>query len=177
MYVRGDSLVVGRQLHHDFVEPPSTVQIDDSLAKEYDAIQALQLYQLPGPVIENGNQFTVYAVRTHTMDKVRLGYVKVFSKQPTAAHVMMAYHIGKHSGSCDDGEFKAGGAILKLIRSKNLKNVAIYVTRVMNGQRLGQKRFELIDQVVVKMLDFLLVSSVVDGPQAPPSDRYHGAAQ
>ena len=141
VYIRGDSLVIGGQLHHDFIEPPSVAQVDTALSKEHDAIQALQLYQSTAPVIENSNQFTAYAVHTRTMDKVRLGYIKTFATQPSAAHVVMAYRIGKHSGSCDDGEFKAGSVLLKLIKSKNLKNVALYITRVTNGQRLGQKRF------------------------------------
>ena len=77
------------------------------------------------PLSENGNQFIAYAVRCRTMDKVCLGYIKTYLEHPTASHVMMAYRIGPHTGSCDDGECKAGGVLLKLIKSKNLKNSPI----------------------------------------------------
>ena len=73
------------------------------------------------------------------MDEVCLGYVKMYLEHPTASHVMMAYRIGSHTGSCDDGEFKAGSILLKLIKMKNLKNVALYVVHVSNSQHLGQK--------------------------------------
>ena len=168
VYIRGTHVYIGGQKQRDFIEPPTPDQVDSAMATEFKALEDLQMYQSTGPLKENGSEFMAYAVRTRTMDKVWMGYVRAFYTQPSAAHVMMAYRVGKHSGSCDDEEHRGGGTILKQILAKNFKNVAVYVTHISNGQQIGNKRFDLIKQITNELLDFLLVNSVVDGPNAPP---------
>ena len=168
--VRGDDFIVGGQLQKDFLQPPSEVDVTDTLSSKPKELEALRLYHSMDPLSENGNQFIAYAVRCRTMDKICLGYIKTYLEHPTASHVMMAYRIGPHTGSCDNGECKADGVLLKLVKSKNLKNVGLYVVCISNGQHLGQKWFDLISQVAEELLDFLLVNLVVTADHPPLVD-------
>ena len=148
------------------LQPPTFAAVNRALLEEQAALDGLRLYHSTDPLSDKGNHFTAYAIRLRRMDSVRLGYVKTFITKPRANHVMMAYQIGAHSGSCDDGEHNAGSQLLHLLKSKNLRNVTIYVVCEDQGQQIGSKRFDLIMQVAEELLDFLLVNSVVadDGP-------------
>ena len=65
-----------------------------------------------------------------------------------ASHNMYAYRI-THQGkttenSSDDGEFGAGKKLLDLLRSNDVKNQLVVVTRWYGGQQMGPKRFQCI---------------------------------
>ena len=155
------------KLYKEFMQPQAFDEINKAMLERKPDLDQLKLYQSTAPLSEKGSHFTAFAVRCRRMDSVRLGYIKTFILNPTANHVMMAYRIGSYVGSCDDGEFQAGGRLLRLLRSKRLKNVAIYVVRECNGTQLGPRRFELIDQIAEELIDFLLVNSVISDDRPP----------
>ena len=138
--------------------------------------------QSTSPLMDEGNTFRAFLVRTKRMDILRLAYVKVFTLIPQARHVVMAYRVGKFQGSCDDEEFKAGHKLLRVLISKSLKNAAIFVSRETSGQQLGPKRFEHIVTVATSLIDDTTAQErdddipMLDASWFPPSQSSQDSA-
>jgi hypothetical protein len=69
----------------------------------------------------------------------------------TATHNITAWRIRGPNGTSfqdcdDDGETAAGGRLLHLMQLMDLWNVMVVVTRWYGGQKLGPRRFALINQ-------------------------------
>ena len=181
-YVRGTEFVVNGTLQKDFINTPTIEEINRSILQFSDSLDKLDMAQSTSPLMDEGNTFRAFLVRTKRMDILRLAYVKVFTLIPQARHVVMAYRVGKFQGSCDDEEFKAGHKLLRVLISKSLKNAAIFVSRETSGQQLGPKRFEHIIAVATSLIDATTAQErdddipMLDASWFPPSQSSQDSA-
>lgn len=101
---------------------------------------------------DNKSEFAGFAIKVDSLEEIELAYKAIKLKKPNADHVMMAYNVDKYDGFKDDGEYNAGVKLhMELVR-KDIKNVAVFVTRIYGGAHLGARRFQHIVQVAQEAL-------------------------
>ena len=76
----------------------------------------------------------------------------------SASHIMYAYRISNDDGTflqgnSDDGEYRGSSILLEQIEGKMMKDVFLAVSRVHKGPNLGKKRFKLIEQACIDVLN------------------------
>lgn len=87
--------------------------------------------------------------------------VKQLKKHPdtkTASHHISAARVNVGASSCleqsnDNGEPPAGRRIMQVIKSSNISNVLVVVSRWYGGQKLGSERFRVIDDVAKDIIE------------------------
>ena len=97
---------------------------------------------------EKGSKFVAKSAQAHSLQQVREAYLKMRYDFPNADHIVMAYRVGDYEGSCDDEEYFAGDKLLRLLISKNTKNVVTFVARKYGGVHLGPRRFVIYQKMV-----------------------------
>ena len=109
----------------------------------------IQLTQ--GTTIEHSNsKFQGFAMHTKDFKDVRNAYILLRKYNPTATHIMCAFHIpGRsdphHCHYSDDDETGGGGrAIFEMMQEQKTQNKAIFVLRHYDGINLGVDHFDLI---------------------------------
>ena len=73
-------------------------------------------------------------------------------------HIMYAYNFidrdgVPQTGYFDDGEWTAGSILSSVLRSKEVSNAVLIVTRKFGGVHLGKKRFELLKHVANEVIE------------------------
>ena len=107
-----------------------------------------------------------YTAIHSTIDLTRLAaYLHSHPKLSRATHNITAYRLngtGSGSGSSsvyseegcdDDGEGKAGGRLLHLLRAMGCENAWVCVSRWYGGVKLGSDRFRIINNVARQLLE------------------------
>ena len=103
-------------------------------------------------IVDEGNKFVGNGMAATTMEEVRKVYKKVCadSRYSMANHNILVYVTDEEEGYCDDGEWGAGKRLLKKLREKGEKNIAVVVSRWHRGQHIGPKRFSLMEQALTE---------------------------
>lgn len=91
-----------------------------------------------------------------------------------ATHNITAWRVRGSGGTSfqdcdDDGETAAGGRLLRLLQLMDLWDVVVVVTRWYGGQKLGPRRFALINQVA---RNAIVRAGLVD--ETPRKKKAHG---
>ena len=167
-YTQGENFFINGQLQEDQIMPPSFADIANAVYNDSESLDALEVKQSSVPLSKPGNRFTAYLVKTHCMEQIHLAYIKVCMQEPDAASVMMAYKLNNQQGSCDDGEYNTGYKLLKLIQSRKLRNVAVFVARQSKGQHLGVERFKCVTDVATALLNRYLDPAAEALIRSPP---------
>ena len=103
-------------------------------------------------ITQEGSTFTAFALKTGQIHEVRRAYRKLYRENPSATHVIGAYHLKNHKGHQDDSEYGAGSRLLKMIEKQYTVNTAVFVVRIYGGRHLGPKRFNIIQDVAKEAL-------------------------
>ena len=135
-------------------EPQDFLSLKDEELKEVMSVSILAGERL----IENATSFTGYVAKATSFNHIRKAYLRMKLALPQARHIMCAYKIDAveeyyAENSCDDGEYAGGRTVLQAIKDRGIKNCAIFVVRFNGGNKLGQRRFELIKQAAESALD------------------------
>ena len=154
-HFRGNDFFVNGELQVPTITPPSFQDICTVIKEQRPALDAIELLENALPLVRDNNEFRAYAIRTRRMEEIRLGYIRVHMEVPDAAHVILAYKLNSSQGNCDDGEYKAGYKLLRILQTMKIRNIAIFVTRKSNGQQLGPKRFQYITDIAKTLLTSL----------------------
>jgi hypothetical protein len=91
-----------------------------------------------------------HVAKAESDDDARAFWTQLTSskKIASATHNILAWRLkGGHCGRDDDGEGGAGDRLLQLLERMQCENVAVVVTRYMNGPKLGAVRFAHICNV------------------------------
>ena len=126
--VVGTDLVINEEIQVPFVGPLSPFELIELKDKHQNRLNAL-LFHVSQPLCIGGSVFTAFALRVKLLFSVQLAYVQVKILRLTARHVMAAYNIADTKNFWDDGEHFGGSQINKILKSKNLVGVAVFVTR------------------------------------------------
>ncbi|CAJ0874028.1 5239_t:CDS:10 [Entrophospora sp. SA101] len=103
--------------------------------------------------------FIAYAKRVENKQQVELFKDEMERENNTATHNIIAYRIMKDNDGAtieefiDDGEKYAGNRVLNLLKSLDVKNVVIIVSRWYGGVMLGPARFDHIEKCAREVLD------------------------
>lgn len=115
---------------------------------------------------EKGSYFNAHSASVRSPDHAAAARNSIF-QHPTLAestHVIYAYKTTSdlgivESGFSDDGEYQAGNILMNLINDYKFTNIFLAVTRLKKGRNIGNRRFEIIEEVATNLLDKLLYAS------------------
>ena len=107
---------------------------------------------------ESGNSFRAFVASVTSMEEVKAARDKILEipEVTKATHAIYAYRLKDGPENFDsDGDYGMGLALLKSLRSADRGDVFCIVTRVSSRdhERLGRKRFEIIDKVCLQALE------------------------
>ena len=104
---------------------------------------------------ETGSTFLVLTVQVKTPEEERIAHLKVqaIPQCARATHLISVYVFanGFHSRN-DNGDFGLGRYLYMTMNRKNLRNRIIFLSRDFGGVHLGQKWFDIVRDLVNKVL-------------------------
>jgi hypothetical protein len=108
-------------------------------------------------VSEKGSVFlamAAYEVKTEQEARATIGLLRQESAFSGATHLISAFRcsIDGTEGSDDDGETRAGGKLLGILRKINARGVSVVVARWYGGVNIGKARFRHICDRASKLL-------------------------
>lgn len=152
----GDRLMVNKTHIKDVFTTPDIGRIvaptaeECSRQKEFNFVCGQQITEL-------GSMYQAAAVKVHSLQEARDAYAK-FMAQPEAlkaTHNMAAFRIVNPfnddevmTNYNDDGDYRMGQVILRNLCDKKLDNVMIIVVRHFGHVHLGQKRYNIMNEVI-----------------------------
>ena len=93
-----------------------------------------------------------FAMKAINLADLRLGYIKARKLHPLADHIAAAYLLPFESGFQDDKEVSSGWRMLEILKETVPADTAVFLVRFYGGDKLGKRRFELIEQAVKEAL-------------------------
>lgn len=134
---------------------------------------------LSDPVVEMKSTFVARCAAVTSPDQAfrNLQHLLAADKKVrTATHNITAWRIRGPNGTSfqdcdDDGETAAGGRLLHLMQLMDVWDAMVVVTRWYGGQKLGPRRFAVINMVA---RDALVKAGLVAGPPAAKKKGGHG---
>ena len=106
---------------------------------------------------EKRNNFYGYAAPVQNISEVCALYKHFKLKHADATHVTMAHMIEGARPELqdydDDGETGAGRRIVEWLRTEQVQNTVVFIVRYHSGQNLGNRRFELILEIVAELIE------------------------
>ena len=148
--VRAGVLYLNNEPVKKKVKHPTTLQLYPD--KQEKRATANIKFVNSDPYEEKDSQFIALAAKVNGLNEVRRTYVRVRKLYPLADHVAVAYKTPHASGFQDNEEHTSGWTISKVITEAGVANVAVLLVRVYGGQKLGKKRFELMQNAAKQAL-------------------------
>jgi hypothetical protein len=103
---------------------------------------------------ERRSKFTLFAANITSSDEAKVAY-KAIHKDMTASsatHLIAAYIVDDDiRGWQDDNDFGMGRFLMKTMEEKGMKNIIMFLARNFGGVHLGQRRFNIISELVREM--------------------------
>lgn len=166
--IKTGKVYINGQLQKKKLVPPTVQQIfpDDDIQDKIDQIKLKHFHAEP----ENGSSFRMAVFRPKSIEDVRLTYVKLFQKFPSADHISVASMVNSEEAYQDDKEHGAGYRMLKIIKQADIDNVALFMVRHYGGINLGPRRFTIIAELTKAALD--KVKTFLD--RTPPRKDHNG---
>ncbi len=155
-----DALYVNGEKYIEKLTCPTTREVFTmSKAEMEEARETFEKFT-EGITAEGGSCFVARALPVQSLNDIRAAYKALLLKPECMAanHNMAAYRLYStettktQDGYCDDGEFGMGRVIRNAMQRADAKNVVVFVTRTYGGQKLGSKRFTLVEQLVENTL-------------------------
>ena len=110
-------------------------------------------------------EFTGYTVVVKDVHEANIVYAKIKSIHPKARHVIGACRVpGREFHKCqdfyNDGEHQARAVLLGMLLDSEIQNRAVFVVSKYNGDHIGSKRFNLMQDAVKSAVDRAPVNHV-----------------
>ncbi len=112
-------------------------------------------------VMEKGSSFIARAVKTGSINDVRAMYESLLTNpiNLSATHNIAGYRLQPPNsttvtdGFNDDDDFGMGRVVRDEMQKQGDMNMVIFITRQYGGIHLGNRRFEIIKDLVKKVLE------------------------
>ena len=165
----GSSIYVGDNQYVKAVIPPDPSKLLQLPLVEINRILAAEL--LPGPRLEyKSNFFTAYSADVNNHKQISDMYYKLRLNHADARHIVCAWNVPallKIDGvdSCDDEDYGAGVAILKVLIDLRITHKVIFIVRKC-GEKLSQDRIPCYTQIANAIFANNPVNRITGLPQA-----------
>ena len=129
------------------VKTPKDADILCLSACELDQIKAFKI--IKGVTHEEReSEFISYAAKVASEKDVQTAYLKMRIKYADASHVSCAYRLSNPDSPCDQGaidnkDYGIAHAVLKVMKDKDITEMAIFIVHYYGGIQLGKRRFEI----------------------------------
>ena len=129
-------------------------QVADMLRMTDEEIQEVRAVKVVAAEehTEKGSEYYTYVQKVKTSKEVQKGLLKIRLKHGDATHVSVGYRLDGATGPYrqeghDDKEYGAGRTILKVLKQKELVNIAVFVVRYYGGVKLGGRRYKILESL------------------------------
>lgn len=154
MSISRGKLIINEEPYQKSVHAPSARDLlkpDDDVIRIAKAVNIIK----GDEVTKDRSQFGSFIAEAHSFEEVRAAYLKLRMKYSDATHVSCAYRLPgantpNNQDYSDDGEFGCGRTMLKVLKSENISNVAIFMVRYYGGKHLGIRRYDIFRQLAEK---------------------------
>ena len=157
--VIGPDLQINNKVVTSYIHPPSPGEVCKNKAEYGPELNSFDLLEMR-PIHKEGSTFQGFVVHASKLLGVSLAYTKTRIAFPSARHIMCAYNVAGMKDSFYDGEDHTGMLLAKKLKASGLTNVAIFIARETGPDKLGPKHFEIIRDLVGKLLQILANSTV-----------------
>ena len=149
--MRKGRIVVNNEEVKQKLHPPKKMDILRMNESELEEARAIKMASGPKH-IEKGNEFLSYATKVKSIGQIRKAYTKLRIKHADALHISCGYRLENPIGpyrqeAVDDKDCGMGRAILRVLKSKEITEMAVFTVRYFSGVHLGKRRFEIIEQI------------------------------
>ena len=147
--MRKGQIVVNNETVKQKVTPPQKSEILRLKDVELEQIRAVKIVKGPEH-LEKGSEYFSYAAKVKTRGDVDRIYKKLQIKHADATHISCGYRLENPIGpyrqeAVDDKDIGIGRSILKVMKSKDLERMAVFVVRYYGNENLGKRRFEVAE--------------------------------
>lgn len=118
------------------------------------------MWSVGAPLIKGKSKFVGRIVHVSSLEEVNklIKQLKTDKNTKDASHHISAARVNCGSGSAlevsnDNGEPPAGSRLMQILKSKDVSNVLLVVSRWYGGKKLGSERFRIIDDVARNIVD------------------------
>lgn len=156
--VNGD-VFVNHQKISDQIQTPTTQMMLETPLEVRKQLSQMTMVKT-GEITDGGSTFFAYGRKVNNWDEVRRGYMKVKMAHPDADDIMCSFSVKDCFGHQrhelhDDREHGGASRILSAIQNAKMTDVAVYVLRYFDGNKIGRKRFTHIYDSATKALELL----------------------
>ena len=152
--VTGTKCFINGVVETELVQPPPPSKVVNRMQLYSESIAEIPLVKTKTET-RKGSTFCGYAVRAKMLNTVDMAYVKIRASHPFARHIMLAYNVADHKGSCEDGEWFGDLTMKKVLDDSGLKNVALFMVRIAGEQQIGSQRFNVIRDLSQELITLL----------------------
>ena len=150
--VKDNMLYLNKIPQKKHLYPPTVKDMLNVNPESREKMENLQTFHLTA-INDKGSIFRGHAVQVKSSQEVKLAYNHIRLLYSESDHVMVAYHVKSHWGYHDHGEHGAGVKLQKILESRLMNNMAVFVTREYGGIHLGPRRFLHIEKVTREALN------------------------
>ena len=145
---------------HVIVKPkisaPTATDVLRLTDQERQEIRTMKIVEMDSHT-EGGSDYQSFVQRIRSHNEVQKGLYKLQIKCGDATHISCAYRLSEAFGpynqeGLDDEEYGAGCTILAALKRKQVENTCVYTIRWYGGKNLGQRRFEIIQELTMAAL-------------------------
>ena len=146
-------LTVYGKKYEQKVSPPDSTKILSFDEKEIEDTLSMELPS--GNWFHfNDNAFIAHKVAVASHEEINRAYMKMRILYPQAKHILCGFTLPGlpkcfQESYCDDGDHGCGKALLKLLQKNKIYNIAVFVVRICQQNKIGSKRFELIERATL----------------------------
>ena len=149
--LRGDKLIVNNTIVEKHIHSPTVQEILKITDEDKGRVMNAKLIPTKEYQEQNSDYYT-YIQKVAVPSQVQDGLLKLCLKHGDATHVSCAYRLENATGPFnqevhDNKEYGAGRTILNVIKKKGLKNICIYIVRYFGRNRLGRRRFKILEML------------------------------
>ena len=159
MSFKKGKLLIGGTEYKKKIEIPKIKELLDMDPETIKNVGELCVTQ-SNEVTEAGNRFRAYACKSICLADVRNAISHIRRKHPDSTHTIVAYRLAGLNKAYDEdyldnSEHGMGRRILSQIIQKDATNITIIVLRHFSGIHIGNRRFEIVKNLVSDVMDQL----------------------
>ena len=154
--LRQGQLVVNNETVKKKVQVPSKADILHLDDDELEQIRAVKLTSCPQHQ-EKGSEYYSYGIKIRKESDVQKAYQKLKVKHADAMHISCVYQLENAIGpyrqeAIDDNDFGIGRTMLKVMKSKEIYEMAIFVVQYYGDVHLRCRHFEIAEFLTEKTI-------------------------
>ena len=147
-------IMVNNSMLRQKVTPPTNSDTLRLTELELESIQVVKLIK-GGEHVEKGSDFYVYITKVASTCDVDKAYLKMRIKYGDSMHISCAYRLAHLNGpyqqhAVDDTDYGCARTMLKVLKEKELTEVAVFLAHNYGGLHLRARRFEVFEQMAQK---------------------------